>query len=213
MSIKVKWYLSGFILFLLIILIYPCVKDYDFIKNNKINDTTISLNNIDTVNFLLDSLNISNHINNFIDDYYHDADSLLKLIDTIDNDTYYNFINVINKFNNHIDSVSNNLNIKNNRIFLYNKYKKSIDSTFKQNNILEKNSTKKYHIIIGSFKIKENAEKLINQYDNNSNLTIIKKGELYNVSLMSFSTLEETKNNLLWLKENSTHKNCWILKF
>jgi hypothetical protein len=204
MNRSTKWFLSIFFLFLISILLYPTIKDkkIKLLEKNSTLLITDSLKN--------DTLDLKCFIDEFIDNYYHDADSLLKLKDTINIETYNDFISVINKFNKHIDSVQNKLNIKNDRIIIYNKYKNSIDSIFKNN--IPINNIKKYNIIIGSFEIKENAEKFIQKYDNNPNLTIIKKNNLYNVSIMSFSTLNEAKNNLTWLKVNSIHKNCWILK-
>lgn len=87
----------------------------------------------------------------------------------------------------------------------------TIDSTL---NVVNKVSQKlKYHVIVGCFSVKENADNLVDSWIEKGNESSIAdtKGRFYRVAIQSFATIKEAKDFLKEIKK--TYKNSlWILK-
>lgn len=86
-----------------------------------------------------------------------------------------------------------------------------IDSTYNKIDFVQEEL--KYHVIVGCFSIKSNAENLVKSWkEKGYNSTIVdKKGSLYRASIQSFSTRKEAKTFLKEIKKNYSN-SLWVLK-
>jgi len=89
--------------------------------------------------------------------------------------------------------------------------KELIDSTY----VAPKKFTNKgnFHLIVGCFSIKENAEKLVEKWSDKGfeSKIIDKKGRLYRVSIQSLNSRKEAKETISEIKKTYS-KSIWILK-
>ncbi len=89
--------------------------------------------------------------------------------------------------------------------------KESIDSTYVAPKKLTNNG--RYHLIVGCFSIKENAEKLVEKWAEKGyeSKIVDKKGRLYRVSVQSFNSKKEAKETISEIKRTYS-KSIWVLK-
>ncbi|MFO8235989.1 MAG: SPOR domain-containing protein [Bacteroidales bacterium] len=70
-----------------------------------------------------------------------------------------------------------------------------------------------YHLIIGSFQHRKNAEQFRSQLsENEDNASIIEKDDLYRVSIKSFVNKQEALDSLYQMRDASPHRSVWLLK-
>ena len=88
-----------------------------------------------------------------------------------------------------------------------------VDSTFRKVEVLNTQVELKYHVIIGCFNQKENADNLVEDWTGKgySSNIIDKKGSLYRTAVESFATRKEAKSFLKEFKK-SYKNSLWILK-
>ncbi|MEN8794197.1 MAG: SPOR domain-containing protein [Flavobacteriales bacterium] len=89
--------------------------------------------------------------------------------------------------------------------------KELIDSTYVEPKKIINNG--EYHLIIGCFSVKDNAEKLVQKWSDKGyeSKIVDKKGRLYRVSVQSFNSRKEAKETLSKIK-STYFKSIWVLK-
>lgn len=208
MKFSTKYLSIIIIIFLIFVLYYG----YSNLENNNTNKTDIldTINNEELLKVKnVDTLNIKEEVMASIKDFYNHTDSVLN-DSMLSFDQLLKIKNSITDFNEYVDYFTGYYEIQVDY--------KDLDSTI-QNRIdkkirFAKNQPQhKYHIIIGSFKIKQNALNYKNKFsEGDFNPYIITNNGFHCVSLTNHYSVDEAVDHVNFLKNNSIHKNVWVLR-
>lgn len=204
-------YLTIIIIIFLIFVLYYGYSNLET-NNNKVNETE-KIDSVNKENLLeaknVDTLHIKDDVMESIKDFYTHTDSVLDS-SRLSSEQLLRIKNSITDFNEYVDYFTGYYEIQVSYEHLDSTIKNKIDKKIR---IAKNQSQYKYHIVIGSFKIKSNAINYKKRFmGGDFEPYIIMYKDFHCVVLTSYYSVDEAIDHANFLKTQTIHKNTWVLK-